>query len=68
MGDPLSPLPAPVIPASEARRMESSRAMPPAPGAHALPRLLCLLILLLMAVAAVYGGSIAFRYFGQIGV
>ena len=48
--------------------MESSRAVPPAQGAHALTRLLCLLILLLMAVAAAYGGSIAFRYFGQIGV
>ena len=68
MGDPLSPLPAPAIPASEARRMESSRAVPPAPGAHALTRVLCLLILLLMAVAATYGGSIALRYLGKIGV
>ena len=48
--------------------MESSRAVPPAPGAHALTRVLCLLILLLMAVAATYGGSIALRYLGQIGV
>lgn len=48
--------------------MESSRAVPPAPGAHALPRLLCLLILLLMAVAATYGGSIALRNLGKIGV
>jgi hypothetical protein len=67
MGDPLSPLPVPVIPVSEARRMESSRAVP-APGAHALTRVLCLLILLLMAIAATYGGSIALRYLGQIGV
>lgn len=68
MGDPLSSLPAPAIPTSEGRRMESSRAVPPALGAPLLTRLLCLLILLLMAVAALYGGSIAFRYFGQIGV
>jgi len=48
--------------------MESSHAVAPAPGAHALTRVLCLLILLLMAVAATYGGSIALRYLGQIGV
>lgn len=48
--------------------MESSRAATPAPGAAALTRALCLLILLLMAVAAAYGGAIALRYFRQIGV
>ena len=48
--------------------MESSRAVPPAPGVTALTRALCLLILLLMTVAATYGVSIALRYFRQIGV
>lgn len=48
--------------------MESSRAAPPAAGATALTRGLCLLILLLMAASAVYGASIALRYFRQIGV
>jgi hypothetical protein len=48
--------------------MESSRAAPPALGATALTRLLCLLILLLMIGAAVYGACIAFRNFRQIGV
>ena len=38
------------------------------PGATALTRALCMLILLLMATAAAYGASIAFRYFRQIGV
>ncbi len=48
--------------------MENSRAVPRAPGATALTRVLCLLILLLMTVAATYGVSIALRYFRQIGV
>jgi hypothetical protein len=48
--------------------MESSRAAPPVQRATALTRALCLLILLLMAAAAIYGASIALRYFGQIGV
>jgi hypothetical protein len=48
--------------------MESSRAVPPTPAATALTRGLCLLILLLMTVAAAYGASIAVRYFPQIGV
>jgi hypothetical protein len=48
--------------------MEKARATPPAQGATALTRALCMLILLLMATAAVYGASIAFRYFRQIGV
>ena len=48
--------------------MESSRAAAPAPGATGLTRALCLLILLLMAAAAVYGASIALRYFSAIGV
>ncbi|MEP7326319.1 MAG: hypothetical protein ABI836_10255 [Gemmatimonadota bacterium] len=48
--------------------MQSSRAEPPTPGATALTRALCLLILLLMAVAAGYGAYIALRNFRQIGV
>jgi hypothetical protein len=48
--------------------MESSPAARPVPAATALTRSLCLLILLLMAVAAVYGASIALRYFRQISV
>lgn len=48
--------------------MESSRALPPIQRASALTRALCVLILLLMAAAAVYGASIALRYFRQIGV
>ena len=48
--------------------MESSRAVPPTPAATALTRGLCLLILLLMAIAAAYGASMAVRYFPQIGV
>jgi hypothetical protein len=47
--------------------MESSRAGPVL-GATLLTRSLCLLILLLMTVAALYGASIALRYFRQIGV
>lgn len=48
--------------------MESSRAVPPVPRATALTRALCLLVLLLMTVAIVYGVGIALRYFNQIGV
>ncbi|MEP6574301.1 MAG: hypothetical protein ABJD11_16485 [Gemmatimonadota bacterium] len=48
--------------------MESSHVAPSPPGATALTRALCLLILLLMAVAGIYGASMAIRYFGQIGV
>ncbi len=48
--------------------MESPHAGSPAPGATALTRALCLLILLLMSAAALYGASIALRYFSQIGV
>lgn len=48
--------------------MESSRAATPASGAPALTRALCLLILVLMAAAALYGGTMALRYFRQIGV
>jgi hypothetical protein len=48
--------------------MESSRAVALTPGATALTRVFCLLILLLMTVAATYGVSIALRYFRQIGV
>jgi hypothetical protein len=44
--------------------------MEPAPnrGAAALTRSLCILIVVLMAVAAVYSASLAVRYFGRIGV
>lgn len=48
--------------------MESSRASASVQGATALTRALCGLILLLMAVAAVYGACMALRYFHQIGV
>ncbi|MEO7475679.1 MAG: hypothetical protein ABIY46_10145 [Gemmatimonadales bacterium] len=48
--------------------MESSRAVPRAPGATALTRVLCLLILLLMTVASAYGVFIAVRYLPEIGV
>jgi len=48
--------------------MESPGAGPPAQGATVLTRALGLLILVLMAVAAAYGASIALRYFRQIGV
>lgn len=46
--------------------MDNAPATPPT--ATALTRALCLLILLLMAGAAVYGGYIALRNFHQIGV
>lgn len=49
--------------------MESSRADPaPGPGAATLVRALCWLVLLLMTAAAVYGASMAVRYYSQIGV
>jgi hypothetical protein len=48
--------------------MEGSRAVPRAVAATVLTRVLCLLILFLMAIAAAYGASLAVRYFPQIGV
>ncbi len=48
--------------------MESSRAAAPDPRATSLTRALCVLIMLLMTVASVYGASMALRYFHQIGV
>ncbi len=48
--------------------MESSRAAPPDSRATVLTRALCVLIMLLMTVASVYGASMALRYFQQIGV
>jgi hypothetical protein len=48
--------------------MESSRAAPPDSRATMLTRALCLLIMLLMMVASVYGASMALRYYHQIGV
>lgn len=48
--------------------MESSGAAPPDPRAAVLTRALCVLVMLLMTVAAVYGTSMALRYFHQIGV
>lgn len=48
--------------------MESSREAPFLQRAPALTRALCVLILILMAAAALYGASIALRYFRQIGV
>lgn len=48
--------------------MESSRTAPPDSRATVLTRALCLLIMLLMMVASVYGASMALRYFHQIGV
>jgi hypothetical protein len=41
---------------------------PLAPAGTAVTRALCLLILLLMTIAAVYGLSAALRYYRQIGV
>jgi hypothetical protein len=41
---------------------------PLAPAGTAVTRALCLLILLLMTIAAVYGLSTALRYYRQIGV
>ena len=48
--------------------MESSRAAPPDSRAAILTRALCVLIVLLMTIASVYGASMALRYFHQIGV
>jgi hypothetical protein len=48
--------------------MDNAPAVPPPVGAASLTRALCLLILVLMAGAAIYGGAMALRYFGQIGV
>ena len=48
--------------------MEKSTADPPVPRATPLTRVLCLLILLLMTAAAIYGASISLRYVHQIGV
>lgn len=48
--------------------MESSRATPLGPRAAVITRALCLLIVLLMTVASVYGATMALRYFHQIGV
>ncbi len=48
--------------------MEGSRAGPPVDGASVLVRALCLLILVLMAAAAAYGGWMALHFFRQIGV
>lgn len=48
--------------------MESSRAAPPDSRGAVVPRALCLLVMLLMVVASVYGASMALRYFHQIGV
>ena len=48
--------------------MESSRTAPPDSRATVLTHALCLLIMLLMIVASVYGASMALRYFHQIGV
>ena len=48
--------------------MESSHTAPPAPAATALTRSLCLLILLLMTAAAVYGAVIALQNFRKISV
>jgi len=48
--------------------MASPTAAPPVTAAPALTRVLCLLILVLMAGAAAYGATMALRYFRQIGV
>jgi hypothetical protein len=48
--------------------MEASSTPSPPKASTALPRTLCLLILILMASAAIYGAGIALRYFGRIGV
>lgn len=48
--------------------MEIARAAPPVPRSTALTRVLCLLILLLMTIAAAYGAYIALRNFRHIGV
>ena len=61
-------LPPARLPHSGDSEMESSRASASVQGATALTRALCVLILLLMAVAAVYGACMALRNFRQIGV
>ncbi len=48
--------------------MESSGAAPPDPRVSVLTRALCVLVVVLMAVASVYGASMALRYFHHIGV
>jgi hypothetical protein len=48
--------------------MESSRVPLSAPPATALTRALCVLILLLMSVAMIYGAAIAIKNFSRIGV
>lgn len=48
--------------------MTSPQEPRPGPEASRLSRALGLLVLVLMAAAAVYGASIAIRYFGKIGV
>ncbi|MDQ2667643.1 MAG: hypothetical protein M3Z05_16730 [Gemmatimonadota bacterium] len=48
--------------------MESSRAAPPEPRTTLLTRALCLLVVLLMTVAGVYGAYMALHYYHQIGV
>ena len=48
--------------------MEKSTPDPTVARATPLTRALCLLILLLMAAAAIYGASISLRYFSRIGV
>ncbi|MEO7082687.1 MAG: hypothetical protein ABI085_00125 [Gemmatimonadaceae bacterium] len=48
--------------------MESPRAAPSGSRASAVTRALCLLVMVLMVAAALYGGSMALRYYHQIGV
>lgn len=48
--------------------MERSRVPSSAPPNTALTRALCLVILLLMGVAVIYGAAMAIRNFGRIGV
>jgi hypothetical protein len=48
--------------------MESPGAAPSGSRAASITRALCLLVLVLMVVAAFYGSSMALRYYHQIGV
>lgn len=48
--------------------MESVHAAPPDPRAAVLTRALCLLVVLLMTVAGLYGAFMAVRFYGHIGV
>lgn len=48
--------------------MESSRVPSSGPPAAAITRALCVLILLLMSVAMIYGAAIAIKNFSRIGV